>query len=1597
MSGQGNLPEMTKSWTKEHVKQWVTEELKIDEKYGEILFSEEVTGLVLQELTEKDLRDMGLPRGPALLIKRMHNRLNNIFPENHNQDSGQSEHTQTSKKQHQKKPQQTQKEEQSMPSNIDPTQKEEQSTPSNLRETRDTKEQESVLTKENALNKVVITKDKKKKKLKAEQLTCMPYPFDQFHSSHRYIEHYLLITPETGPLNLIDPIHEFKALTNTDTATEKDIKMKFSNEVFRFASACMNSRTNGTIHFGILDKPHGEIVGIEVTRKDAFIDHFHVMIKQYFEESEISEAKKCIREPRFVEVLLQNNTPSDRFVIEVDVIPKHSVCKEKYFYIKMQNCKAETWKQNQDASLFVRDGASSKDILGNVKQRDKDFRAFINKVKSLAASRKEAEEEYERKAKKKESEGQKLIKLLIGNRESLDNSYYNWYILVTNKCHPNQTKNLDFLKEIKLVAVLEFDPESESKGVAKAYKRSRVANLHFPNQYEEKTTTREAISSLNLFNQPSWIFCNGRSDLKGERYKPLEPQLWQRERASEVRKLISFLTDETLMIRGKFLVVFLLLSPVESPGDPLIETFCAFYQTLKGMESILCICVDSQIYQRWKDLLQTRLTITDELTSHSISTLNLELINSTILKLKPVTQSLRRFLPSHGSSSVILEKKEEDVLTALEILCENECKDTDIEKNESKFQEFKKTKEEHFYRGGKVSWWNFYFSSENYSLPFVKRDKYEDLKGLIQCYAESPKPVFVKIINLYHHPGCGGTTLAMNVLWDLKKNFRCAVLKNKATDFEETGEQVTKLITYKATSHQDYIPVLLLVDDFEEQENVYILQNTIHSILVEKGLRYEKTLVIILNCMRSQNPDESAKLADSIALEYQLSPKERRAFEDKLEEIEKQHKNCENFYSFMIMKKNFDETYIENVVKNILKGRKGQNTDSKEFQLISFLALLNSYVTDFTISVSQCEIFLGITGTSTPWKRESLEDKMRTYSTLLINTEVAEYGACAGVRIIHPLIANCCLQELERSYHLDKCQIALKILKENIFYDSGIGRDRFQHDIQTLLLTRQRKEYGDETDTLFSPLIEALQNDEIERVLTEGTLRFPQNAFICQALARHFYIKEKNFDTALDWANMAKKRAPKNSYISDTLGQVYKSKIKWWLDANKNCRDITVNDLTHFLEAAENASRAFKKSQEQNDTKDYETETWSLQKSKRKYDMYNTAGFLGEIEVGLYTIQILQLTPCFHKENESSKKIMAEFLSGKWNIPTKPKNEYYSALTKFTSYLQNLQPDMKKCFDFFSDYMGLLKTRNIQKEIAEISLSKKISRCFSKYREHFCHVDVGPLQSKESQLLQEENCRRDLEALKADRLSGLLEYLNPNHKEAANVMENIVKKYTFLFRENPNKQLAKEKQNFILANIILNCLKPNSKFIQPLTVLKKYLREVLQFVQLSHPYPDPYFLACLLFWPENDELDEDSKLMERYVSSLYRSFRRQYGSMRRSKQPSTLFYLGKKRGLNSLVHKAEMEQYFSKEQNINFFWQSGDVWKEKEVKDLLHRLTGLAEGKKISIEYGTEKKIKIPVTSVYSGPLRSGGNIERVSFYLGFSIEGPLAYDIEVI
>nr|XP_056713795.1 sterile alpha motif domain-containing protein 9-like [Euleptes europaea] len=1584
---QQHLPEKIEDWTKEHVKQWVTNELKLEEKHGSTLLQQDVTGTILKLLSKQDLIDMGITHGPAIqIIKALKGK--DDPGEGTSKVPGKEPSTETleaksSMKNKGRMEENAQEKSKSADSCESPELAKSEQPQSAVPETMDN----------------LIGQENGKTPLPNRQ-TCLPYPFDDFHSGHRYIKQHVLSIPETGPLNLIEPAHEFKLFANAiDNSTEDNLKMKFCNEVFRFAAACMNSRTNGTIHLGVRDKPHGEIVGVKVENKDIYISYFNTMIKKYFENI-VDLAKACIREPRFVEVLQQNNIASETFVIEVDVVPKHSCCQSKYFPSKIYNYNAKKW----ESCFFIRDGASSKNLPEHGKERN----SFISKLDKLAASRKEAEEEHREKRKKKDCEGNKLVSLLTGNNDLLDNSHYEWYILVLNKCHPPDIQHVNFLQEINLFAVLEFDPESASNGVVKAFRENRAANLHIPKKYQKPgNSASEITEELNLYQQPSWVFCNGRSDLSGETYQPLNPGLWQQQRAAEVRKLISFLSRPDIMPRGKFLVVFLLLSKVEDPGDPMIEVFCTFYQELQGLDDMLCICIGGKTFQCWKDLLQARFIEPGALAKGCISNLSLEMVNGTILKLRSVTQTSLRFLPSKGFSSSVLSKKEEDCMSALEILCENECKDTEIEKDKDRFLKFKKSQEEHFYRGGKVSWWNFYFSSENYSLSFIKRDTYGKLEELIVSGTETLIQSPTKIINLYHHPGCGGSTLAMHILWEMRKKFRCAVLKNKTVDFAEIGTQVTTLITYGTSNQFDYVPVLLLVDDFEEQENVYLLQHAIQSAITEKGIRYESPLVIILNCMRSQNPRESSKSnsLNSIALKQNLSVKEQRAFEEKLKEIEDQYEDPEDFYSFMIMKKNFDQQYIEKVVKNTLKGL---DIKSKQAELISFLALLNSYVTESTISVSQCEEFLGISTKNTYWGRESLEDKMGNCSNIIIQTEVQERGRYKGVRISHSLIAKQCLEEFKQTYKLTKSKITLLLLQNNLFYDTGIGRDKIQQDVQSMLLTRHRKEHGDDTDTLFSPLIEAIQKEErgaeVEMVLTVGTQRFSQNVFLSQALARHFYIKEKNFGCALQWALKARKGAPNNSFISDTLGQVYKSEIKYRLEENAQKSIISADVLKDLLNLAKNASEAFKVSQQQTENKQSEREDFQITKYRRRYEIYNTSGYLGEIETGLYTIEILECTPLFSEKDALSRKHLIHFLSGNQGIPKSTWNseseEYRLIIEEYGSYLSTLQESFKKAFNFFENYFVFLKPKNPEKEIVEFKTRSKVQEFFKKYVEMFCKSDIDLfMNSKLSSSLQVENYRKSLEGSKADTFSGLLEHLG-NHEKSTSKLEDIVKKYTVLLAQSSTKSLQRDKQNFILANIVLHCVDPKSKMVRPFSDLKEQLKTILQSVGLEHRFAEPYFLTSLLFWPENPkQLDQDSKQMEKYLSSLKKAFNGQYWQMCRSKQPIAFFYLGKGRDLDKFIHKGKIDQSFVKwsSKELSDLWQTGEIWGEKNAKKHLLRMTGKAEDNLIYVDYGVDEDIRIPARPVFLGQLKSGRSIERVSFYLGFSIGGLIACDIKII
>uniref|UniRef100_A0A3Q3EN44 SAM domain-containing protein n=1 Tax=Labrus bergylta TaxID=56723 RepID=A0A3Q3EN44_9LABR len=1096
-----------------------------------------------------------------------------------------------------------------------------------------------------------------------------------------------------------------------------------------------------------------------------------------------------------------------------------------------------------------------------------------------------------RDKKKEANQGDKLKNLLTCGGNSLDN--YDNMIIVVNKSSPEQVQYLKFLNKLKLFCVLDFDPDSNTQvGLCHSYRESRWANLHTPSQYQGQIDS--VIKNLNLYKQTSWVFCNGRHDLEGDSNKELNYWNWVRKSCSDVEQLVSFICNPEVLLHGRSLIMFLLLSPVDSEKDPIFETYRAFMKKTEE-EMIIHIC-ESQIYE-----------------------LSLSEVNGTVLALRPFSESSERLLPSSDSSFVVLKNKDEDLLTALDILCLNQCENI-YEDNSPEFNDKRTKVEEEFYRGGKVKWWNFFFCDKDKQRPFIKRDKYENLKRMIRSELRESKEMCV-LLNLFHNPGCGGTTLAMHVMWDLRKEIRCAVLKDNSLPMTEVAVQVVKLMKLE---NEKPCQVLLLIDDSKETENPYEICNCIpqtvesySNINVDKA---QSCKVIILNCVRSQNPKDSYRRHNpSQYITASLSPEEQNEFEKKLNELRETHDTPENFYSFMIMKSNFDKKYIDDLVHNTL-----ENFDfsSKNAKLFSFLALLNTYVTESEISRSLCEDFLGMKRIR--WQEESALDRMEPFSNLLIIDRVEEWGVYEGIRILHSSIASACLEEFERSHSLKVSDITIEVLHCDLFFSIAVVKKRFMDSIQQMLIARQQKKDGVVREP-FSPLIDKIHSEQgrqtVQQIFVKASSRFEKSASIPQALARYLYIKEHDFPEALKWAEKAK-NIKANPYTFDTIGQIHKSNLRSNNDRGKQETSCNPEDLNTNIKIASNAITAFKKAQELANSEEEPEEEAVDESDDYPRKSYNVKGYVGVLEIAFLVFEILSRLPFFDQRDPMKKTYFQSFLKKAIPITSvyKEDNErnniYEEIIKEHERFLQNLKTEVKETFELLDCFFTYIKGRNSEFQTKNHSIACDL---FKRY---------------ERRLFLEKN--------QADTFAGILQHLDKPAEE----IERITECYAYLQKQhhqlNDKKQKTKETINCILSNIVLYLLKPNSKHVKSIDSLSDLLSTTLQDVGLRYPFPDPYYLALLLFWPRTTE--EDTEIAT-YVTAIRNSTRKYLTPLFQKRSTVAHLYLGKEKGLKRLVSKPQLDENFKKmrRETLAQLWRNGDIFKDKTIINRLQRVRGSIE------------------------------------------------------
>ncbi|XP_029944632.1 sterile alpha motif domain-containing protein 9-like isoform X1 [Salarias fasciatus] len=439
-----------KDWTESQVSSWLRS-IEVKDHYIEKIYKEEVDGKILLTLDEDFLKSkIDMKLGPAHFVLQKRDELLRSL--------------------------QKCEEKKKMPGGKKAAveQKISHKSVHGLSRTSETSSEQVHMSHQDVLEERQVAQPKS---LQTSKEDCKPRPFDQDATDFIYVKHRVL-QPESGAFNLTSPCHEFKSFAVAAGLDRTRLQAKFAKEVLKFATGCMNIRTNGTIHFGVMDSKedagyvHGEIIGIPVQEKDIYVDALDYIERCFSSDKE--HVRQCVRPPRFIEVMDLDNTEKS-YVVEVDIVPSLKIVKNKVYAVRLPNFKESTNKIEYEKEAILR-------RVGSKTEPVSDVGDFYQRVRDRDAQRDEAEKnQFLRAPGICQDLGRKLTMLMTSGKKFIEKE--KWFILVTNKFSPEDLCHIEWLLNMKIFCVFDFDPDSKISGLCSKYLQHHTANMHFLQSY----------------------------------------------------------------------------------------------------------------------------------------------------------------------------------------------------------------------------------------------------------------------------------------------------------------------------------------------------------------------------------------------------------------------------------------------------------------------------------------------------------------------------------------------------------------------------------------------------------------------------------------------------------------------------------------------------------------------------------------------------------------------------------------------------------------------------------------------------------------------------------------------------------------------------------------------------------------------------------------------------------------------------------------------------------------------------------------------------------------------------------------------------------
>lgn len=168
---------------------------------------------------------------------------------------------------------------------------------------------------------------------------------------------------------------------------------------------------------------------------------------------------------------------------------------------------------------------------------------------------------------------------------------------------------------------------------------------------------------------------------------------------------------------------------------------------------------------------------------------------------------------------------------------------------------------ENFLRGGTLCWFVYYECDEGGYFD-VKRDQMNTIINDIKNW--HIKRSSSAILEIYHSPGAGGTTLSQRILWELHKDIPCVQVRSNILSATSDIVQHIKLLFEKT-----HLPILVLLDGRNDSEVNYLFNQ----------LKLQSVSVIVLHVQRIRKELRETKLfRGKYCIKGQVSEREAKQF-----------------------------------------------------------------------------------------------------------------------------------------------------------------------------------------------------------------------------------------------------------------------------------------------------------------------------------------------------------------------------------------------------------------------------------------------------------------------------------------------------------------------------------------------------------------------------------------------------------------------------------------------------------------------------------------------------------------------------------------------